>query len=79
MTIVDISFEPNAFPCRLTGNATEPCGMSYAFRASLEGGASAKAASFATFSLTFRLERDISESPYFMHLIHYEYFERRIA
>src|SRR6516164_11852858 len=32
---------------------------------------------FLTFSLTFRLERDISESPYFMHLIYYEHLERR--
>jgi len=34
---------------------------------------------FLTFSLTFRLERDISESPYFMHLISFEHLERRIA
>ena len=41
--------------------------------------ASAKAAPFLTFSLTFRFERDISESPYLMHLIYYDHLERRIA
>ena len=76
--VVDISFEANAFPCRWTDNANQPCGMSYAFRASRKR-ASARVAPFLTFSLTFRFERDISESPYFMHLICYEHFERRMA
>src|SRR5215469_15764989 len=77
MTIVrDISFEGSAFLGNLTGNVRERLRNELRFSAIHENDTRSKACS-VTFSLTFRLERDISESPYFMHLIYYEHLERR--
>jgi hypothetical protein len=74
MTIVaGISFERSAFSASLTGKAAESCGISYAFSTIL---GLQPLLVLATFSLTFRPESDISDSPYFRHPIHMEHFLR---